>query len=161
DGQGFGGRQFDLVIAANVLHATLDLRQTLRHVRQLLAPGGLLLLLENTARSAWVDVIWGLTPGWWRFADHDLRPAYPLLSESQWHGLLEESGFAAVEGLAADPGRHPALSRQALLMARNAATGPAGPGGEGGAWLILADEEGLGGRLASLLAARGFRPVLA
>jgi predicted TPR repeat methyltransferase len=42
--QGFAGRrEFDLIVAANVIHATADLRQTLGHVQQLLAPGGLLL----------------------------------------------------------------------------------------------------------------------
>ena len=38
-GQGFSPNQFDLILAANVLHATKDLRQTLQHVRQLLVPG--------------------------------------------------------------------------------------------------------------------------
>ncbi len=40
--QGFAAGSFDVVLAANVLHATGSLKQTLDHVRQLLAPGGLL-----------------------------------------------------------------------------------------------------------------------
>ena len=56
--QGFGGRTFDLVIAFNVLHATRDLRKTLRHVQMLLEPGGLLLLLENTSPAKWIDLTW-------------------------------------------------------------------------------------------------------
>ncbi|MDB9527376.1 SDR family NAD(P)-dependent oxidoreductase [Oscillatoria sp. CS-180] len=90
--QGFQ-QPFDLVIAANVLHATADLRQTLGHVRQLLAPGGELILLEGTESLTWLDLIFGLTEGWWKFADRDLRPRHPLLSAAQWQSLLQESGF--------------------------------------------------------------------
>jgi len=54
--QGFQ-QPFDLMIAANVLHATADLRQTLTHVRELLAPGGELILLESTQPLAWLDLI--------------------------------------------------------------------------------------------------------
>src|SRR5690606_15224071 len=46
--QDLADEQFDLIVAANVIHATADLRQSLAHVRQLLKPNGLLLLLEVT-----------------------------------------------------------------------------------------------------------------
>jgi len=42
DEQGFRGDMFDIVIASNVLHATVDLRQTMLRVSDLTAPGGLL-----------------------------------------------------------------------------------------------------------------------
>jgi len=42
--QGFAGGSADIVIAANVLHATADLRTTLANTVKLLAPGGALLL---------------------------------------------------------------------------------------------------------------------
>ena len=90
--QGFQ-QSFDLVIAANVLHATADLRQTLTHVHELLAPGGELMLLESTQPLLWLDMIFGLTEGWWKFTDRDLRPDHPLLSAAQWQTLLAESGF--------------------------------------------------------------------
>jgi len=71
-----GSEPFDVVLAANVLHATADLRATLKRVQQLLAPGGLLVLLELTSKRPWVDFIFGITEGWWRFTDFDLRPDY-------------------------------------------------------------------------------------
>ena len=40
--------RYDLVIAANVLHATAGIRRTLSHVRATLAPGGVLLLNETS-----------------------------------------------------------------------------------------------------------------
>ena len=82
--QGFAPRQFDLIIAANVLHATADLRRTLTNVKQLLAPEGLLLLLEVTRPQRWIDLSFGLTEGWWLFTDTDLRPSYPLLTQKDW-----------------------------------------------------------------------------
>src|SRR5690606_8618345 len=46
EAQGFASHHYDIVVAANVLHATADLRHTLAHGKQLLAPNGLLVLLE-------------------------------------------------------------------------------------------------------------------
>src|SRR4029077_12971911 len=44
--QGFEPASFDLIVAANVLHATPRLDRTVRHLVDLLAPGGALLLVE-------------------------------------------------------------------------------------------------------------------
>ena len=70
--QGFSAG-YDIVVAANVLHATADLRASVRHAVSLLAEDGVLVLLEGTARRAWVDLTFGLTAGWWRFEDVALR----------------------------------------------------------------------------------------
>ena len=97
--------EFDLVIASNVLHATADLRQTLRQVRELLAPAGRLVLLEGTKPQAFGDLTVGMTEGWWRFRDSDLRSSYPLLSRDRWLKLLEEEHFtaAALDPNSAEP----------------------------------------------------------
>ena len=70
---------FHVILAANVLHATKDVHASLRHLSELLAPGGSLVLVEATQAQRWVDLTFGLTKGWWRFADRDLRDAHPLL----------------------------------------------------------------------------------
>lgn len=44
--QGFKPESFDIILAANVLHATKHIAQTLAHVRSLLKPGGKLVLSE-------------------------------------------------------------------------------------------------------------------
>lgn len=112
--QGFETQSFDIVLAANVLHATADLKQTMDHVQMLLAPGGLLVLLEGMQRQGWLDLTFGLTTGWWQFKDSDLRPDYPLLTANQWQSFLEAQQYDAVDVVGLDPHK---TSQQAIVVA--------------------------------------------
>lgn len=94
--QGLEAGEFDLVIASHVLHAIPNLRQTLGNIRRLIRPGGRLLLLETVEPQAWLDITFGLTPGWWNSADEDLRGGYPLLGLDAWTSLLGEQFLPAV-----------------------------------------------------------------
>ncbi|HLV34897.1 MAG TPA: type I polyketide synthase [Spirillospora sp.] len=152
DAQGFAGQQFDVIVAANVLHATENLTQTLAHVRHLLAPGGRLILMEGTRPQRWVDLTFGLTEGWWRFHDFSLRPSYPLLTRSAWKNLLQEQGFDQVVMLPEVAGDSP-LEGQAIIIAGGLTAEPSSV--EAGNWLIFADADGVGEALAADLAARG------
>jgi acyl transferase domain-containing protein/NAD(P)-dependent dehydrogenase (short-subunit alcohol dehydrogenase family)/SAM-dependent methyltransferase/acyl carrier protein len=156
--QGFEPHQFDIVIAANVLHATPNLRETLQHVKGLLAPGGLLVLLEATQPQRFGDLTVGLTEGWWAFLDGDLRPSYALLSRESWRDLLDESGFSETVILPNENGRG-ALAQQALIMSRGPQEKKEIPPGVGGSWLILEDRQGLGERLAAALEAKGEQTI--
>jgi acyl transferase domain-containing protein/acyl carrier protein len=120
--QGFREDAFDVVIAANVMHATRDLRQSLAHAAALVAPGGVLVLLEGTKPTRAIDLLFGLTDGWWRFEDHSLRPAHPLLSPDGWRDVLRESGFANVAVLGSAPGDRGVLGSQAVIVAQRSAT---------------------------------------
>lgn len=122
---------FDLVIAANVLHATADIEQTLNHVRDLLAPGGQLVLLEGTQPVGWIDLIFGLTPGWWAFTDSDLRPNYPLLSVSQWQQVLKNTGFDTAINLR--PENSTELSQSVIVAQANTVVAKT--------WLITGEPE--------------------
>jgi malonyl CoA-acyl carrier protein transacylase len=154
--QGFGANQFDIVIAANVLHATADLSRTLRHVKALLAPRGLLVLVEGTGPQRWVDLIFGMVEGWWRFADKDLRPSHPLISQSKWIRLLERVGF---EQAAAFPSENEeGLLRQCVIAARGPRTEP--PPAAASQWLIFGDRSGIAKQLIELLEAKGGSYVL-
>ena len=154
--QGFARGGFDLIIAANALHATRDLTETLGHVRTLLAPQGKLVLLEVTRPMAWVDIVFGLTRGWWRFADSDLRGNYPLLPVGRWCELLTAHGFDTAVAMAPDPrdaASHAAIYHQSIIMAGASAGQP------GGSWLLLADRQGVADGLVPLFAASGDAPV--
>lgn len=108
---------FDLVVAANVLHATDDLARALDHARSLLAPGGLLLLVENTGTLAWGDLTFGLTEGMWAFTDTALRD-YALLRQEQWQHLLPQLGFADTAILTPGEPDQGGVSQQCVILAR-------------------------------------------
>ena len=153
--QGFADQSFDLVIAANVLHATGDLRQSPSHISQLLRPQGALLLLEGTVTQRWVDLTFGLTDGWWRFVDTDLRPSYPLLPAASWLALLEAAGF---DGPTALTGQRAGgvMAQQAVILA-HAPQAAETAGNANGNWLIFADDDGIGQQVGEWLAERGGR----
>ena len=170
--QGVCAHQFDLILAANVLHATSDLRQTLNHVRQLLADGGLLMLVEGTAPQRWADLTFGLTEGWWKFRDAEIRRSHPLLSQRGWLKLLKEVGFTDVQGVpeTAD-GQEETSLQGALILARSfhsaeelrsvkahsserkiqTAKTSLVTREQDGRWIILSDEGGVGSSLAGRL----------
>jgi SAM-dependent methyltransferase len=108
--QGFPLGSFDAVLGANVVHATPRIEETLRHLRSLLAPGGLLGLMETVRRHRWADLVWGLTEGWWSFADAPLRTESPLLSAAAWREVLRRAGFE-------DAQAWPREAETALLLA--------------------------------------------
>ncbi len=150
--QGFEPNQYDIIVAANVLHATKDLRTSLEHVQQLLAPNGILILLEGTTRQRWLDLIFGLTEGWWRFEDFDLRPDYPLLATSQWQELLQQTGCKQVVTIAGAHETQQVISKQAVIVAQQ--TSEPKSAIEPNNWLIMADNYGMGQRLATQLRAQ-------
>ncbi len=115
--QGFAGELFDVVVASNVVHATADIREALRHLRSLLRPGGVLLLAETVGRQPWVDLTVGFTDGWWRFTDQDLRPEYALIGREAWVQVLHESGFGEVALLPEQSTGNGVLDGQCLISA--------------------------------------------
>ncbi|WP_437581594.1 beta-ketoacyl synthase N-terminal-like domain-containing protein [Sorangium sp. So ce887] len=88
---------YDLVIAANVLHATKNVRQSLRHAKEALRPNGLLMLNEISVNSLFTHLTFGLLEGWWRYEDPELRiPGCPGLSPQSWQRALEAEGYREV-----------------------------------------------------------------
>ncbi len=116
--QGFTPHSFDLVIGANVVHATRDLRETLAHLKRMLAPEGLLMLCEGMMPQGWIDLTFGMTEGWWRFTDVALRGNYPLFAQTQWQALLESEGFTQFAATPRDLSGGRALAQNAVLLAR-------------------------------------------
>jgi len=95
--QGYENHSFDIIIASNVLHATKNLGETLAHVRSLLAPEGLLILLEVTnSSSLHFDVYLPILQPF-EENDEQRRSCYPFLTKEQWYQALQEYGFVEVE----------------------------------------------------------------
>jgi SAM-dependent methyltransferase len=64
--QGFQACHYGMIIAANVLHATKSIAETLTHLHYLLRPGGRLCLIDYTNPGLGVNIIYGCLPGWWK-----------------------------------------------------------------------------------------------
>jgi acyl transferase domain-containing protein/SAM-dependent methyltransferase len=158
--QGFDPGSFDVIVASHVLHATPDLRRTVENVSTLLAPGGLLLLLESTARTRFLDLTFGMTEGWWNFTDTDVRPASALADAATWRRLLAESGFEQT-AVAGDVVQGRETGAAVILARRDEAAAAVGPASDAGAWLVIADGGGTANALADLIRRRGGRAVLA
>ncbi|HEY2108329.1 MAG TPA: SDR family NAD(P)-dependent oxidoreductase, partial [Candidatus Acidoferrales bacterium] len=158
--QGFEFGSFDFIIGTNVLHAVADIRAALHNLYDLLAPGGSLVFMDLASPQLWTETVFGLTSGWWRFSDRDLRPVHPLLGRSQWEAVLRETGFsqtASLPGLMGSQGEG-----QIAILARKAWQAPVpletvveAPPEK--SWLIFADQEGIGCSLAERLRATGIR----
>lgn len=104
--QGFEPGSYDVVVAANVLHATRNIDVTMSRVRKLLRPGGSLVLLDIEPRGAAVGLIGGGLTGWW-VPEEDFRIDGPLLSHNQWHEVLSRTGYGGIH-----------LSWECLMIAR-------------------------------------------
>ncbi|MGA3758681.1 SDR family NAD(P)-dependent oxidoreductase [Bacillus velezensis] len=85
---------YDAVIATNVLHATKNIRSTLRHAKAMLQKNGQLLINEINSRTIFNHVTFGLLEGWWLYEDHDLRiPGCPGVDPAGWAEALSLEGF--------------------------------------------------------------------
>ena len=147
--QGFDAHAYDLVIAANVLHATRDLGETLSHCRYLLAPSGQLVALEGLRHRTWQDLTFGLLDGWWRFTDI-YRTEHAFARPDEWRQALGDAGFSDVEFLGTrDPDADEHLGSSVIL-----ARGPAEVAPAPGAWVVAADGAGTAEQLAAELASR-------
>jgi NADPH:quinone reductase-like Zn-dependent oxidoreductase/SAM-dependent methyltransferase/acyl carrier protein len=158
--QGFELGSFDFIIGTNVLHAVAGIRAALHNVHDLLAPGGSLVFMDVASPQLWTETVFGLTSGWWRFSDRDLRPVHPLLGRSQWEAVLRETGFKETSSLPGLMGSHG--EGQIAIFARKEWQTPAPPEPEMGvppekSFLIFADQEGIGSALGERLRAAGIR----
>ncbi|NEZ65368.1 SDR family NAD(P)-dependent oxidoreductase [Leptolyngbyaceae cyanobacterium CCMR0082] len=97
ESQGIEPGRYDFVIATNILHATKNIRHTLRHVKTAMRCNGILLINEVKDKTLWGHVTFGLLEGWWRPEDKALRiPGSPLLASETWRRVLADEGFDPV-----------------------------------------------------------------
>ncbi len=117
------GDGVDIIVAANVLHATADLAQTLNRLRSKLRAGGTMLISECTALQRFGDLTVGMTEGWWRFTDAHRRQSYPLIDRRQWLDLFSEVGLRGA-ALEEDGPAKILTERQTILVAQLGDTVP-------------------------------------
>ena len=85
---------YDFVIATNVLHATPDIRETLRNTKAALQNEGVLLVNDISEWSLFSHLTFGLLEGWWLPQDAAVRlSGSPGLSQQGWREVLTEEGY--------------------------------------------------------------------
>ncbi|KAI5217919.1 hypothetical protein AUEXF2481DRAFT_7276 [Aureobasidium subglaciale EXF-2481] len=119
--QGFKAGQYDLIIAANVLHATASMDETLKNCQKLLKPEGKLIVSEITNCLLRFHMIVGSFEGWWAGAQ-DGREWGPTMTQEVWNTTLLRNGFSGVE-LALDD-LEDAENHAYTLMVSTASTPP-------------------------------------
>lgn len=93
-GQGFAPGTFDMVIGANVIHATRNIEHTLWNIKSLLKKNGLLVMNEIATNELFNTLTFGLLDGWWLYDDAYCRiPGSPGLSSASWKDTLRSVGF--------------------------------------------------------------------
>ncbi|MGP1682269.1 MAG: SDR family NAD(P)-dependent oxidoreductase, partial [Giesbergeria sp.] len=116
EGQQAQAGSYDVVIATNVLHATRDMRRTVRNAKALLRRGGLLLVNEINDSTWFSHLTFGLLEGWWLYEDEALRqPGSPALAPAGWQHLLRSEGFDVLP----DPAVAQHAAGQQILVARS------------------------------------------
>lgn len=166
--QGLDVGSYDFVIGTNCVHAVSDVTTSLRHVHDLLAPGGSLIFMDTGSPMLWTESTFGLTSGWWRFTDRELRPEQPLMERAQWEKVIKSAGYAETASLPGLTGPRGGEG-QILLFGRKAeekaaaaaAEAPAEEAALESSWLLYADKGGFAEKLATKLREGGARVRLA
>lgn len=88
---------FDIAIATNVLHATRNIRHTLRNAKAVLKKNGIILINELSDNRLFTHLTFGLLEGWWLYEDAAIRiPGSPGLYPATWKAVLESEGYEGV-----------------------------------------------------------------
>ncbi|AFX99665.1 ptzC [Candidatus Endolissoclinum faulkneri L2] len=114
--QGFDNASVDVVLAANVVHATPCIAETLSNIAQLLTHDGVLVLKEATGIHAINTLTFGLTAEWWGYSDPQSRMSGgPLLSRAGWRLALTEVGYRNIS-IAGLPGDIDGLGAESVIV---------------------------------------------
>ncbi|KAL4869560.1 hypothetical protein BDV12DRAFT_196187 [Aspergillus spectabilis] len=86
--------QYHIIIASNAVHATSNLQNSTRYMRQALRADGVLMMLEMTKPVFAIDLVFGLFHGWWVFND---GRTHAITSEQRWEQDLHAVGYGHVD----------------------------------------------------------------
>ncbi len=112
--QGFEAGSYDLILASNCLHATSDIRKTLKNVRRLLKANGQLALIEVVNVQPYQHITFGTLPGYWK-GSVDGRVNGPFMTIQKWKEAMEKSSLDMLLNVNDDASSH--LS--SLMIARH------------------------------------------
>jgi SAM-dependent methyltransferase len=111
--QGIAPESVDLVYAVNTIHVARDLSKTLGFIREVIKPGGSVVLSEcvrpRAGQPIYVEFIFNFLENFVHVVtDPEIRPTHGFLTPANWRAALTRAGFERVgllpdvEALAAD-----------------------------------------------------------
>ena len=116
--------------------------------------------MDTATPQLWTETVFGLTSGWWRFTDRDLRPDQPLLQRAQWEAVLQETGFAetaSLPGLIGPTGGEGQVGLLARKSYEEESVLSETEAPDEKSWLVFKDTSGVGEALISRLREFGAR----
>ncbi|WP_042628072.1 type I polyketide synthase [Burkholderia plantarii] len=111
--QGFAAGSYDLIVAANVIHATQHVGRALTNLVALLKPGGRLLLREITRPMRLFDFVFG--PLVLPLHDEEARGGELFLSTDRWRQQCLAAGLARVDWLPDDEAPTAGISEHVIV----------------------------------------------
>ncbi len=167
--QGFEPQSFDLIVVSDLLRQAIDPQKPLANIQRLLAPGGLLLQIEDSGEDCLRTLADAILPGRHQDATGPVVPC--TLPLDRWHAMLVDAGFRDITNLA-EP-EAPNLQRGLYLcqgprLPRDTTGSDEADNGHrrasqadaGGRWLILTDRTGIGHALAERMEKAGHQVVV-
>ncbi|MCK4488327.1 MAG: methyltransferase, partial [Desulfobacterales bacterium] len=95
--QGYEPHFFDVIVADNTLHRAKNIEITLEYLKEMLAPGGLLFLIESTQNSRLMLTTVGFfEDGFSHLEDERKTNHLPLITAEKWCEVLDKKRFSKV-----------------------------------------------------------------
>lgn len=95
--QGMQLEKQHVILAANVLHDSKDVKKTIQYLWDMLEPEGILVIIEMTKDTGMQLISTRLIEGYSNYDDFRKKKNSPLLSGQEWMQLLKENRFSAVQ----------------------------------------------------------------
>ena len=114
--QGFSDYSFDLVVSSYSFHAVKSVEQALQNIRQLVKPGGYILILEPTSDLLRFKFVMCGLPGSWSQGDDNPRLG-TTVSPVKWDKMLRNARFAGIDSIIHDS-RDPAKHTVSLMISQ-------------------------------------------
>ncbi len=114
--QGIPLGSFDVVIGANVVHATPNISKTIHNIKGVLKESGKLILNELVQKDFFFTLTFGMLESWWNYNDDDIRvKGSPCLTNQKWKTVLSETGFKKIQSYPEEKG----LTQQLIIAESN------------------------------------------
>jgi NADPH:quinone reductase-like Zn-dependent oxidoreductase/NAD(P)-dependent dehydrogenase (short-subunit alcohol dehydrogenase family)/SAM-dependent methyltransferase len=113
--QGHNEGSYDLIITMNTLHVAKSIQKSLKNLRHLLKPGGVLLIVDIVNPKLYINMLFGTIPGWWQAEEED-RYENPTLNQQQWDVALKAAQFSGAELCTTESGPYGVIATRAIRV---------------------------------------------